>query len=87
MKECEGDRFQRKSKAVKKECRTSGGQTDDRFKGKEKQFVFNSLFNRKPMKSVKDGSIPVYQWKFDSVRADFPHFKLTLITLMWSTRS
>ena len=26
-----------------------------RIKGKEKQFVFNSLFNRKPVKSVKDG--------------------------------
>ena len=26
-----------------------------RFKGKEKQFVFNSLFNRKPVKIVKDG--------------------------------
>ena len=25
-----------------------------RFKGKEKQFVFNSLFNRKPVESVKD---------------------------------
>ena len=28
MKECEGDRSQRKSEAVEKECRTSGGQTD-----------------------------------------------------------
>ena len=28
MKECEGDGSQRKSKAVEKECRTSGGQTD-----------------------------------------------------------
>ena len=28
MKEGEGDRSQRKSKAVDKECRTSGGQTD-----------------------------------------------------------
>ena len=26
-----------------------------RFKGKEKQFVFNSLFNRKPVRSVKYG--------------------------------
>ena len=26
-----------------------------KFKGKEKQFVFNCLFNRKPVKSVKDG--------------------------------
>ena len=61
MKECEGDGCQRKSEAVEKECRTSGGQTDMtdivvyRFKGKEEQFVFNSLFNRKPVKSVKDG--------------------------------
>ena len=28
MKECEGDRSQRKSEAVEKECRTSGGQSD-----------------------------------------------------------
>ena len=28
MKECEGDGYQRKSAAVEKECRTSGGQTD-----------------------------------------------------------
>ena len=28
MKECEGDMCQRKSKAVEKECRASGGQTD-----------------------------------------------------------
>ena len=28
MKECEGDGSQRKSEAVEKECRTSGGQTD-----------------------------------------------------------
>ena len=28
MKECEGDGCQRKSEAVEKECRTSGGQTD-----------------------------------------------------------
>ena len=28
MKECEGDGCQRKSAAVEKECRTSGGQTD-----------------------------------------------------------
>ena len=28
MKECEGDGCQRKSKAVEKECRTSGCQTD-----------------------------------------------------------
>ena len=27
MKECEGDGCQRKSEAVEKECRTSGGQT------------------------------------------------------------
>ena len=54
MKECEGDGCRRKSEAVEKECRTSGGQTDDRFKGKEKQFVFNSLFNRKPVKDAKD---------------------------------
>ena len=26
-----------------------------RFEGKEKQFVFNSVFNRRPAKSVKDG--------------------------------
>ena len=25
-----------------------------RFKGKEKQFTFNSLFNREPVKDVKD---------------------------------
>ena len=45
-KECEGDGCQRNSEAVEKECRTSGGQTDmtDHF-----------LFNRKPVKSVKDG--------------------------------
>ena len=64
MKECEGDGSQRKSEAVERECRTSGGQTDMtdhrwnyRFEGKEKQFVFNSLFSRKPVQSVKDGSI------------------------------
>ena len=28
MKKCKEDRSQRKSKAVKKECRTSAGQTD-----------------------------------------------------------
>ena len=28
MKECKGDGCQRKSEAVEKECRTSGGQTD-----------------------------------------------------------
>ena len=28
MKECEGDECQRKSEAVEKECRISGGQTD-----------------------------------------------------------
>ena len=28
MKECEGDGCKRKSEAVEKECRTSGGQTD-----------------------------------------------------------
>ena len=28
LKECEGDGSQRKSEAVEKECRTSGGQTD-----------------------------------------------------------
>ena len=28
MKACEGDGCQRKSEAVEKECRTSGGQTD-----------------------------------------------------------
>ena len=28
MKECEGDGCQRKSEAVEKECRTSGGQSD-----------------------------------------------------------
>ena len=28
MKECEGDGCQRKSTAVEKECRPSGGQTD-----------------------------------------------------------
>ena len=28
MKECEGDGSRRKSEAVEKECRTSGGQTD-----------------------------------------------------------
>ena len=25
-----------------------------KFEGKEKQFAFNSLFNRKPVKNVKD---------------------------------
>ena len=30
MKECEGDRRQKKSEAVEKECKTSGGQTDRR---------------------------------------------------------
>ena len=28
MKECEGDGSQRKSEAIEKECRSSGGQTD-----------------------------------------------------------
>ena len=28
MKKCEGDRCQRKSESVEKECRSSGGQTD-----------------------------------------------------------
>ena len=37
---------------VKQICRTI---VVYRFKGKEKQFVFNFLFNRKPVKSVKDG--------------------------------
>ena len=61
MKECEGDGCQRKSAAVEKECRTSGGHRYDGpslftdLKARKKQFVFNSLFNRKPVKSVKDG--------------------------------
>ena len=36
-----------------KECEEDGIRG---FEGKEKQFVFNSLFNRKPVKSVKNGS-------------------------------
>ena len=56
MKECEGEGSKRKSEAVVKECRTSEGQTDMMDnRCLHLQFVFNSLFNRKPMKSVKDG--------------------------------
>ena len=60
MNKCEKDRSQRKSEAVEKECRTSGGWTDMtdlhfyRYECMEKPFVFNSLFNRKPVKDVKD---------------------------------
>ena len=60
LKECECE-CQRKSAAVEKECRTSGGHRYDGpslftdLKARKKQFVFNSVFNRKPVKSVKDG--------------------------------
>ena len=61
MKECKGDGCQRKSEAVEKECRTSGGQTDmmDRrclqIKRQGEAVCIQFLFNRKPVKSVKDG--------------------------------
>ena len=60
MKECEGDRCKRAKQSrrnvelqeVRQIWRTI---VVYRFKCKEKQFVFNSLFIRKPVKSVKDG--------------------------------
>ena len=70
MKEYKGDRSQRKSRIVEKECRTSGGQTDmtdlccHRFESKEKQSVLNYLLDRKPVKYMIEGQETCDQTEF-----------------------